>query len=64
VARDEINQTKRERAERKGNEMKERGKDGKIAIKEENSSLFFKIQNEKRKSNSRNIKAYHFQGST
>jgi hypothetical protein len=28
--------------------MKERGKDEKIGVKEENSSLFFKIKNEKK----------------
>jgi hypothetical protein len=49
VAQGEINKTKRERDERKENEMKARGKDGKIGMMKENSSLFFKIQNEKKK---------------
>jgi hypothetical protein len=38
--------------------------DGNIGMKKENSSVFFKIQIEERKSYSRNIKAYYSQGST
>jgi hypothetical protein len=64
VAQDEINKTKREPDERKENAVKEGGKDGKIGMIKEHFSLFFKIQNETRKSNSRNMKVYHFNGST
>jgi hypothetical protein len=50
--------------ERNKQNKKEYDIDGNIGMKKENSSVFFNIQTEERKSNSRNIETYYSQGST